>query len=163
LLVTIGCGDVVSPYPEPRIVLERAERPGYWRATYALSGEADFLCFQRPAAFYRESGWSVTTPGWSFARLGDRQTLVAKPGSSTEQVVVEFPVYTDVLAKEYEFFQSFTDGSVAIYSGHLYASPTDGVCPEGTAWHEATPETTEELLGLIAHEAVHLWNGQLRG
>ena len=286
-LVTAGCGKGPSLETTPRIVLERAERPGYWSATYELSHETEFLCFQRPAAYFRESAWGVVTPGWSFDRLGDRQTLVATPGSSAERVVVEFPIYTDAFAKEYEFFRSFTDGSVAIYSGHLYASWTKGVCPEddhseefvrrlelkprdgerlivqgvvseqgvtwddphgegtyiyyggieplatdamvaivnpgapgwlvdllnaslpevcrvyaerfgeplpwkpiilfnfvdvkmsrrlstggtlaglvqmsaeGSAWHQATPEAAEELFGLIAHEAVHLWNGQL--
>ena len=287
LLLADGCGHDPLPEPAPRIVLERAERPGYWSATYELSHETGFLCFQRPAAYFRESAWSVVTPGWSFDRLGDRQTLVATPGSSAARVVVEFPVYTDAFAKEYEFFRSFTDGSVAIYSGHLYASRTKGVCPEddhseefvrrmelklrdgerlivqgvvseqgvtwddphgegtyiyyggiepletdamvaiidpgapgwlvermnaslpeifrvyaerfgeplpwkpvilfnfvdvemsrrlsaggtlaglvqmsaeGSAWHQATPEAAEELFGLTAHEAVHLWNGQL--
>ena len=31
----------------------------------------------------------------------------------------------------------------------------------GSAWHDATPASSEQLLYLIAHEAVHLWNGQI--
>ncbi len=33
----------------------------------------------------------------------------------------------------------------------------------GTAWKEPSPEAEELALGLLAHEAAHLWNGQLVG
>jgi hypothetical protein len=278
-----------SPLPHgeqaPRIVLERAERAGFWRATYELTEPADHLTFQRPAAYYRESVREVVTPGWSLERSGDRQTLQAEPGHAATTIVVEFPIHTAVPAKEYEFFQRFSDGSLAIYTGHLYLAPStpdaeveaddqlrriefvpapgepllvqgelfqertvwddphgdgtyayfgaiepvetdemvaivdpgapgwlteqmqqvlprmfslytksfgeplpwkpvvlfnfDGVDTQGRSsgggtltglvqmsasgrgWHEATPEASEQLLYLIAHEAAHLWNGQL--
>ena len=38
---------------------------------------------------------------------------MAEAGSSSAQVGVEFPVYTESLPKDYEFFQRFTDGRYA--------------------------------------------------
>ncbi len=105
-----------------RIVLARGERPGRWRATYELEAATGFLRFQRPASFYREGVWEIVTPGWRLAREGDLQVLVAEPGAEADRVVVELPVHTEPIPKEYELFLSFTDGSVALYTGHLYVT-----------------------------------------
>jgi hypothetical protein len=134
----------------PRIVLERAERPGYWRATYLLDGESAYLRFQRPAAFYRETVWEVVTPGWDVVRLDGDQALVAGHGASSDRVVVEFPEYNGFLPKEYEFFQSFSDGSVAVYTGHLYVTATGEEIPEEEAVYlrrlELVPDAEERVV-----------------
>jgi len=120
VLLALTCACASPPGDGARIVLERAERDGWWRATYRLDGRAGELRFQRPAGFYREDVWEVTTPGWRLERQGDHQLLVAD--AYADRVVVEFPVYTDHLVKEYEFFRKFTDGSLAVYTGHLYVT-----------------------------------------
>jgi hypothetical protein len=130
---TAACGPV-SDGPEGTVVLERADRPGIWRATYELATPTRELRFERPAAFYRERVWTVVTPGWEMAREGDEQVLASSSSASAgDRIVVEFPEYTDVLAKEYEFFQSFTDGSVAVYTGHLYVTPEQDADASGAA------------------------------
>jgi len=105
----------------PRIVLERAT-PTSWRVTYVLDRATEFLRFQRAADFYREKVWTVVTPGWSLERDGDEQVLIAQPGRATQRLVVEFPVYAEHIPKEYELFASFSDKSVAIYTGHFYVT-----------------------------------------
>jgi len=154
--VFAACVSSEDTAPPPRIVLERADSADRWRATYELAAETGLLRFERPAAFYRESVWEVVTPGWTLARDGDAQVLVAEEGVETSRIVMEFPVHTDNLQKEYEFFQSFTDGSVAIYTGHLFVAPAGGEAPEEELDYlrrlELVPQAGERLvvLGKVA-------------
>ncbi len=118
LLALVSC--TPPPDGDARIILERAGDDGRWRATYVLDKPADELRFQRQANFYREDAWEIVTPGWRLDRRGDDQVLVAEAEADRHRLVVEFPEYTDHLVKEYEFFRKFTDGSIAVYTGHLY-------------------------------------------
>jgi hypothetical protein len=134
------------------------ERPGgTWRATYRLETETGFLRFQRPAAFYRETVWTVVTPGWELKRQEDEQVLVAGAGAATDTLVVEFPVYTQNIPKEYELFAEFTDGSVALYTGHLYVTTEVSEVAEEEAKFlrrvEMTPAAAERIVvqGEIFH------------
>ncbi len=129
LIALIVIASACAAPDTPRIVLERADRDGWWRATYRLTAPADSLRFQRLASFYREDVWEVVTPGWRLGREGNNQFLVADV--ATDEIVVEFPVYTEHLPKEYEFFRTFTDGSLTIYTGHLYVT-TDPPPPKDT-------------------------------
>ncbi|HXV76798.1 MAG TPA: hypothetical protein VD788_10810 [Candidatus Polarisedimenticolaceae bacterium] len=119
LAALVSC---VGPATEKdRIVLERTGAgDGRWRATYLLGEPAGELRFRRQAGFYREAVWTIASPGWRLDRRGDDQTIVAGPDADRRRLVVEFPQHTDELAKEYEFFAEFSDGSVAVYTGHLY-------------------------------------------
>lgn len=108
---------------EAGIVLEQVPS-GRWRATYRLAEPARSLRFSRAAAFHRERVWSVVTPGYEWSRSDGAQELQLKPGATPATTITfEFPEFTDNLPKEYEFFQPFTDGSRAIYTGHLNATP----------------------------------------
>jgi len=102
------------------------------------------LRFQRPAGFYREEVWEVATPGWRLERRGEYQLLVADADGAASQVVVEFPEHTEQLDKAYELFGKFTDGSVAIYTGHLYV----------TAEEDATD--TLRRIELVPRDGEHL-------
>ena len=63
------------------------------------------------------------TPGWRFERRDDDQLLVAGEGvGASETIEVRFPVHTANLTKEYELFAEFTDGSVALYTGHFHVA-----------------------------------------
>lgn len=108
------------------IAIERIG-PKRWRATYSLNEPARSLRFERPAAFFRERVWTVMTPGYHLTRSGNWQALTLDSNAvARKQIVVEFPEFTEPLPKEYEFFQPFTDGSVAIYTGHFNAIPGGG-------------------------------------
>jgi hypothetical protein len=123
--VAIGCAG--EPRDQARIVLERVpDSDGVWRAVYHLGAPAERLRFQRQAAFYRPDVWEIATPGWRFEREGDDQLLVAKDTSyAADTIEVRFPVFTEHLPKEYELFGAFSDGSVAVYTGHLYVTTRD--------------------------------------
>jgi hypothetical protein len=150
-LLALACGCAPRAI-EPRIVLERAAGEGRWRATYHLAAAAQELRFQRPTRAYREDVWQVVTPGWSLARRGEDELLIAAAGAASDRVVVEFPVYPGQLDKEYEAFVAFTDGSLALFTGHLYVTTeppgVDGSMAEGSWLRrvELVPRDGEQLV-----------------
>lgn len=106
------------------ITIERVEK-NHWRATYSLAQPVTSLRFERPAGFFREKAWTVVTPGYHLARSGEWQTVTLDSNATAKrELVFDFPEYTTPLTKEYELFQVFTDGSVAIYTGHFFARPS---------------------------------------
>lgn len=107
----------------PQVTLEHAGG-ATWRATYRLRTPASELRFVRPASGFRADAFAVETPGYSFRRDGDFEVLRTE-GKPASVIRVRFSEQTAELPKEYEFFQKFTDGSVAIYSGHLLADAGD--------------------------------------
>jgi hypothetical protein len=148
-LATLVCGGRTLAAEDARVVLERADRTGWWRATYRLAEEHELLRFQNPARFYRERVWKVVTRGWRIERRDDQQVLVGDTAAS--RVAVEFQVYTDHIPKAAELFREFTDGSVAIFTGHLYVAT--GLPPqEGT---EATT-TFVRCVELVARDDEHV-------
>lgn len=108
---------------------------GRWQATYTFTEPVEELHFARAARFHRETVWQVTTPGYAFARRDGRQLLVRETGAVPARVVrFEIPVHTDNLEKDYALFAAFTDGSVAIYTGHFHAAATAaGTAPEAVS------------------------------
>lgn len=101
---------------DPLITVERDERARFWRATYTLAEPRSELRFERTP--FRAGVFEVVTPGWTLAREGETDVL-RTAGAPARTVVVRFPEDSRELEKEYDFFQTFTDGSVAIYTGHL--------------------------------------------
>jgi hypothetical protein len=107
---------------QPAVTVERIA-PNRWRATYRLNGPTSALRFVRPAGFYRERIWTLTTPGYHFERDGSRQLARLDSGAAPQATIAfEFGEFTDALPKEYEFFLAFTDGGRALYTGHLQAT-----------------------------------------
>ena len=64
VLLALLCSCALPSDDGARVILERAARDGWWRATYVLDGLESELRFQRRAGFYREEVWEVVTPGW---------------------------------------------------------------------------------------------------
>jgi hypothetical protein len=136
----VACSDT-PPAGGPRIVLEPADAPSRWRATFRLDHPIETLRFERPSGF-RTAVWEVVTPGWTLQSQEGTVRLTALPGAASDTVVVEFPVYTDSIPKDYELFRRFTDDSLAIYTGHFYA-----IAPAvDEAETEAEPLRTIELI-----------------
>ncbi|MCM2315408.1 MAG: hypothetical protein NDJ92_09695 [Thermoanaerobaculia bacterium] len=128
LLLAGGCASVpvAEPPARPFITLESEAGSPYWRATWHLAEPATELVFERRAAEFRRGVFEVLTPGFTLEKRGDREVLRTS-GAPSRTITVRFPVYTRWLEKEYEFFRTFSDGSVSIYTGHLLARPvTDG-------------------------------------
>jgi hypothetical protein len=99
------------------IALEPIEA-GRWRVTYRLDEPATVLRFGRTAQYFREAHWTVLTPGWRLGRDGDSQVLTGD--APADVVVLEMAPYDEVMRAEYRAFQPFSDGSVAMFTGHLY-------------------------------------------
>lgn len=125
LFVSLLAGCATRPVPPAmsRVVVEPDERPGFWRATYELTEKASEIRFERTPI--RTGVFEVLTPGYAIVREGETEVL-RTAGAPTDRIVVRFPELTRELEKEYDFFQKFTDGSVAIYTGHLAAVPQSG-------------------------------------
>ena len=98
-----------------------------WIATWHLDSAATELRFERRASGFRRDVFEVLTPGFTMQHDGGTEVLRTS-GGPARRIAVRFPEFDRELPKEYAFFRRFTDGSVAIYTGHLVARPaTRGV------------------------------------
>lgn len=125
LLFTIGCGAARGPHPSGTVPSSRVvvEKDGaMWVATWHLAAPARELRFERPAGAFRSRVFEVVTPGYRLERDGDLEVLRAA-GEPARIIRVRFPEFDEELTREYEFFRRFSDGGVALYTGHLLAGP----------------------------------------
>ncbi len=95
-----------------------------WVATWQFDTPVRALRFERPAQGFRSRTFEVLTPRFRFDRDGEFEVL-RSDGTSAREVRVRFPEFDEQLSREYEFFRRFTDGGVAMYTGHLVARPAD--------------------------------------
>jgi hypothetical protein len=117
LLLLTGCATTnVAPPAQSFVTLEQDGE--WWNATWTLAAPARELRFERLAAGFRAEAFEVLTPGYAFARDGEHEVLRTS-GEPASTIRVRFKEFTRHLPKDYEFFQKFSDGSVAIYTGHL--------------------------------------------
>ena len=106
----------------PRVLVEPVAS-GDWRATWDAGTPVESLRFVRAAGFLREREWRVVTPDYAFRRDGDAQVLALNAGgTAADRIVIEFPRNTDPIERDYELFNTFTDGSVALFLGHFAAT-----------------------------------------
>lgn len=132
----LGCsvtrsGAVLTSVPAPAagsyVALERDAEDTGWIATWHLDAAATELRFERRASGFRRDVFQVLTPGFTVQQDAGTE-VVRTAGSAAREIAVRFPEFDRELPKEYAFFRRFTDGSVAIYTGHLVARPaTRGV------------------------------------
>ncbi len=125
LLLFAGCASRPLPPAQPTllyITLEKESEGEHWRATWHLERPTRELRFERRGAGFRAAVFEVLTPGFGMERDGDLEVLRTN-GEPAQTITVRFPEFSRKLEKEYEFFQKFSDGSVAIYTGHLVARP----------------------------------------
>ena len=124
---TPGADRLAVPAPPPPTVTIEKEADGWWTATWQLAQPARELRFERPGAF-RSRVFEAVTPGFRMEREGEIERLRTS-GQPASTIRVRFPEYSQPLTREYEFFRRFTDGSVAIYTGHLVARPQTPATP----------------------------------
>ena len=132
------------------IRIERVE-PGRWRATYRFSDPVSSLRFVRAAANHRERVWDIVTPGYRWESNRDAIRIRLREGASPAATIVfDIPEFTDPLPKEYELFQPFTDGDVALYTGHFHATPitasADDTLATLLAMHIVPPPGTHAIV-----------------
>src|SRR5688500_5138373 len=76
---------------------------------------------------WRPGSWTVETPGVRIERRGRHDVLFAESGDVPRHVRVRFtPVSADLIA-EYDPALIFSDGSVALWSGHFHLYPIASV------------------------------------
>lgn len=124
MMLSAACATTPPPVANApaagHVVLEREANGETWRATWHLAQPARELRFERDTTAFRGEIFEVLTPGYSMARDGDHEVL-RTDGEPSRTIAVRFPEDARTLGKDYVFFVRFTDGSVAIYTGHLLA------------------------------------------
>lgn len=102
-----------------------------WTIDYVLDRDAPAWLFPHSAVTregrrpWRPGNWRVEMPGVSLVRRGHRDVLRAASGNVPRQVRIRFtPVSIDLIA-EYDPALLFTDGSVALWSGHFHLIPLE--------------------------------------
>ena len=134
LLIVVGCGpryvsdaSLSPPAPPGPMVTVEKNADGRWSATWRLAEPTRVLRFERPGSF-RSRIFEVVTPGFQMERDGEVE-LLRTHGAPASIITVRFPEYDRQLTREYEFFRRFSDGSAAIYTGHLVARPQTPATP----------------------------------
>jgi hypothetical protein len=100
-----------------------------WTVDFAFDREEAAWLFthsavgQRTGRPWRPGSWTVETPGVHIERVGRHDLLIAERGNVPRRVRVRFrPASIDLVA-EYEPALIFSDGSVALWSGHFELAP----------------------------------------
>ena len=114
---------------------------GRWTAVYHLSKAVDRLDFARNGPYERLPKWRVETKGYSLIHDGDGEAIVKAPGAKARKTIaVSFPVDTYAPVKDYQLFDPFSDGGLALYTGHFNLKESR------TTTFELTPRRKEHLL-----------------
>jgi hypothetical protein len=93
---------------------------GRWTAIYRLDKPAERLDFARTGPYARLPKWRVETKGYSLIHDDQGDAIVKSPGAKAQKTIaVSFPVDTVVPVKDYQLFDAFSDGGLALYTGHF--------------------------------------------
>lgn len=113
---------------------------GRWTAVYRVSAPVERLDFARNGPYTRLPKWRVETKGYSLIHDEKGETIVKSPGvKARKTIAVSFPVDTFVPVKDYQLFDAFSDGSLALYTGHFVLKGTKTT-------FELAPRRKEHLL-----------------
>lgn len=124
------------PAPPPRTVSAEVVRNGdIWTAEFRFTIAAPVWLFTHSSVTregnrpWRPGSWTVLTPGVRIERRGRHDVLYAVSGNVPPKVRVRFtPVSSDLIA-EYDPALIFSDGSVALWSGHFHLVPMESLAP----------------------------------
>lgn len=164
LLLAVGCagGHVAQDAPvvaaADLVRVEKDTASSGWLATWHLESPARELRFERPAGGFRAGTFEVLTPGYRMIRDGDIEVLRTE-GEPGREIRVRFPEFDRQLVREYEFFRRFSDGGVAIYTGHLVARPVggDGERPFLRRFRFVPPAGAAVVVGGVRRESAVDW------
>ena len=114
---------------------------GRWTAVYHLTKPVERLDFERNGPYARLPKWRVETKGYSLIHDERGEAIVKSPGAKAQKTIaVSFPVDTFVPVKDYQLFDPFSDGSLALYTGHFNVKVTKKTT------FELAPRRNEHLL-----------------
>lgn len=136
LMAVAGCASAAAPAPQalaapaPRTVSADVVRDGdSWTAEFRFAHRSPAWLFAHSSVTregnrpWRPASWTVETPGVRIERRGRHDILVADSGDVPAIVRIRFtPVSADLVA-EYDPALIFSDGSVALWSGHFHLLP----------------------------------------
>lgn len=97
-----------------------------WRLRYNITTATHKLHFSRPGDFRRDT-WK---PEQGF--VWEDQVLVREDGKAFDSVMLDMDVDTRKRQADYQVFRQFSDGSLAMYTGHLFAYPDGADSPAVT-------------------------------
>lgn len=168
MFLTLAAASLLTPRPHPvaAVTIDRGDE--LWTATYQLPTDEKAWVFQRSALSHpdrkswRVGEWRVLTKGVTLIRRGDSDTLVADDGTVPRTLTLAFKPRTQQLFADYEPALAFSDGSLALFTGHFDVRPeryeptsypnskvtlraegqtilVNGVLSKNAAWPEGSP------------------------
>lgn len=111
-----------------------------WSATFHFPADAQGWAFprsnraRRQDTGWRELSWTVETDGVSLQRIDETDVLLADDGTVPRVVTVRFEPFAQDLLADYDPALLFTDGTLALFTGHFAVLP----------WLGDTQEIAEE-------------------
>lgn len=121
-LVFLSCQKEQKAKNRLEIQIEHLRKTDSWRVTYHLPYPSEALYFNRQTNTFRHDNWRILSPNWEFKLIDGEEYLVSTKGKQTE-IMLEHPSYYAHTPKDYEFFISYSNGDVLMFSGHYDASP----------------------------------------
>ena len=134
-LALAGCAAAPAPAPAsvattPRTVAAEVVRDGdTWTIDYSFAELSPAWLFAHSAVTvdgnrpWRPGSWTVETPGVRIERRGRHDVLFAETGNVPAEVRIRFTPFSGDLVAEYDPALRFSDGSVALWSGHFHLLP----------------------------------------
>lgn len=117
---------------EPTLRVEVSHSGEDWRATFTFPEGAKDWAFVRSNrareldASWRLASWKVLTPGVELVRDGERDVLRATGDAMPGEVAIAFEPFGEDLFADYDPAMVFSDGTVALFTGHFLAKPWEG-------------------------------------
>ena len=106
------------------------ERSGdRWVATFAFPSDEPGWSFVRSNraseldSSWRLASWHSETPGVELVRIGERDVLQATHGTVPRSVRVTFEPFAQDIYADYDPALIFSDGTVALFTGHFAVTP----------------------------------------
>ena len=128
-----------------------------WLATYELPSDEKAWAFNRSALTrpdkqsWRVGHWRVLTDGVSLERRDGSDMLVARRGTVPRTVSLRFVPRAGELFADYEPALAFSDGSLALFTGHFDVKPAR--VREGGTINHLTLEAPGDTI--LVHGATH--------
>ena len=128
MLLTLAAA-LLAPRPHPVASVTIEKGAEAWTATYQLPSDEKAWAFQRSAlshperTSWRVGEWQVLADDVRLVRRGDADVIVADKGTVPRTLTLMFKPRTQQLFADYEPALAFSDGSLALFTGHFDLRP----------------------------------------